>query len=184
LNETMMKVSIHVWVNEEDWERFKDFCLKKHKKLHQALGEELSRAIRHYLECETTTSPSPTLVPFSGEGHKDDVDAKSGVSPGLVRELEAIVAEIAKDFEPGGQIPIDLLRQKVVRALGDCGEKKVNRRIRWLRTFGVIESDPRFPLGRVYIVRRLSLWTGGPHGHPDTAGGLRGEWRGPHRLQV
>jgi hypothetical protein len=178
----MMKVSIHVWVNEEDWKRFKDFCLKKHKKLHQALGEELSRAIRHYLECGTTTSPTPASVPFSAEGHGAAEDAGQHASPRLLRELEAIVAEIAKDFDEGGQIPRPVLEEKVVRALGPCSRKKVNDRILLLRAFGVIESDPGFPYGRVYIVRKLSLWTGGTHGGPDPAGRLRGGWRGAHRL--
>jgi hypothetical protein len=180
----MMKVSIHVWVNEEDWERFKDFCLKKHKKLHQTLGEELSRAIRHYLECECAASPSPTSVPFSAEEHGDGEHTGPHVDPRLLRELEAIVAEIARDFDEGGQIPRPVLEAKVVRALGPCGRKKIGDRITWLTAFGVIEQDPQFPVGKVYIVRRLSLWTVGTHGGPDPAGGLRGEWRGAHRLQV
>jgi hypothetical protein len=179
-----MKIGIHVWVDEKDWTKFKEFCLRKHGKLHQVLGEELSQAIRHYLECALSPSLSTTMVPSAHEEHVDDEDTRPNVNPKLMQELEAIVAEIAKDFEPGGQIPIGILKEKVVRVLGPCGENKISNRIRLLRAFDVIGPDPGFPNGRVYIVKKLSIWSGGTHGGPDPAGGLRGEWWRGGGLQV
>lgn len=166
-------------MDPEIWERFKEYCLKKHGKLHTVLGQELERALIFYME-HIPPSPSPSgMSTIAKEEHVDDEDTRPNVNPKLMQELEAIVAEIAKDFEPGGQIPIGILKEKVVRVLGPCGENKISNRIRLLRALDVIGPDPGFPNGRVYIVRKLSIWSGGTHGGPDPAGGLRGErWRG------
>jgi hypothetical protein len=178
----MTKVSIHIWVNEAEWKEFKRFCLKKYGKLHQVLGEELSLAIRHYLECVSPSPSHATMVPSAHTQHTDHVDDLPRANSKLIQELEAIVAEIAKDFEVGGQIPVNVLRRKILNVVGPCGSKKINDRITMLQDFGVIEQDLDFKQRRVYTVKKLSLWTGGPHGHPDPAGGLRSKWTGHYRV--
>jgi hypothetical protein len=171
-------------INPEIWEQFKLYCLRKHGKLHSALGTELERALLYYMQ-HVPPTPSPEgMSTIQQDEHVDDMDGMPKVNPRLVQELETIVAEIAKDCEPGAQLPRTVLEAKIVRGLGPCGRKRINDRITWLMAFGVVEPDPQFPVGKVYIVRKLSLWTGGTHGGPDPAGGLRGQLGGAHRLQV
>jgi hypothetical protein len=178
----MMKVSIHVWVNEEDWAKFKQFCLTKHKKLHRALGDELSLAIRHYLECVAPSLSSATLVPSAYNDRMDGVVAMSDTRQVVDEEVAKVVEVLARYCEPGAQMAYNVLALRIGEATGRYSDNHVNRVIRKLLAHGVIESDHSEAKRKVFIIKNLSLWTGGTHGGPDPAGGLRGEWRGAHRL--
>jgi hypothetical protein len=179
-----MKVKVNVLIDEGVWELFKDYVYNKYRRLYGALGRELEAAILQYVS-GFSPSPSPRpMDPSAPRGTPDDTDGRPRGNQRLLQELEAIVSEIAKDFEVGGQIPLNVLKRKILNVVGPCSENKINNRIGLLQSFGVIESDPDFPGSRVYTVRKLSLWTGGTHGGPDPAGGLRGERWGAHRLQV
>lgn len=169
-----MKVGIHVWVNEEDWAKFKKFCLNKHKKLHRVLGEELSLAIRHYLECVAPSLSSAALVPSAHGERMGDVLAVPDTQRAVDEEVAKVVEVLARYCEPGAQMAYNVLALRIGEATGRYSDNHVNRVIRKLYAHGVIEPDHSSTKGRVFIVKDLSLWSGGPHGRSDPLGRLRG----------
>jgi hypothetical protein len=169
-------------INPEIWEQFKLYCLKKHGKLHSALGTELERALLYYMEhVPPSPSPSRTLA-VAHEGHMDDVATVQGTRQAVDEEVAKVVGVLAKYCEPGAQMAYDILAMRIGEATGHYSDKHVNRIIRKLYAHGVVELDHSDMKHKVFIIKDLSLWTGGTHGDPDPAGGLRGEWRGAHRL--
>jgi hypothetical protein len=171
-------------INPEIWERFKLYCLKKHGKLHSVLGMELERALLFYMAHVPPSPSSPGLLAIAHEGHTDDVAAVQDARQAVDEEVAKVVEVLARYCEPGAQMAYSVLALRIGEATGHYGDKHVNRVIRKLYAHGVIEPDHSAPKGKVFIIKDLSLWTGGPHGHPDPAGGLRGERRGAYRLQV
>jgi hypothetical protein len=169
-------------INPEIWEQFKLYCLKKHGKLHTVLGMELERALLYYMEHVPPSPSPPKTLATDHEGHTDDVTTVQASRQAVDEEVAKVVEVLARYCEPGAQMAYNVLALRIGEATGRYSDNHVNRVIRKLQAHGVIESDHSEVKRKVFTVKNLSLWTGGTHGGPDPAGGLRGEWRGAHRL--
>jgi hypothetical protein len=169
-------------INPEIWEQFKLYCLKKHGKIHSVLGMELERALLFYMEHVPPSPSHPGLLAIAHEGHTDDVATVQTARQAVDEEVAKVVEVLAKYCQPGAQMAYDVLAMRIGEATGHYGDRHIKKVIRKLYTHGVVELDHSAAKSKVFIIKDLSLWTGGTHGGPDTAGGLRGEWRGSHRL--
>jgi len=121
--------------DEEIWLKFKDYVLLKHGKLHTALGEELTEAIKTYLENQSTHSHSRN---FSGK---------------ILKEAKAIEKEILKHVSPGGSLPQNMLEGMVRRVSGVVDKRAVRNRIEALVAMGFLERDWEISMeGKVFRV--------------------------------
>jgi len=119
--------------DEEVWLKFKDYVLQKHGKLHTALGEELTKAIKTYLENQSARTRN-----FSGK---------------ILRDAKAIEKEILKHVSPGGSLPQNMLEGMIRRVSGVVDKRAVRNRIEALVAIGFLKRDWEISMeGKVYRV--------------------------------
>lgn len=128
--------SIGVFVRVRDgktWLEFKDFVLRKHGKLHTALGDELTEAIKQYLR--------------SDRAHTKNLSSR------VLKEAEAVKGEILKKVSPGGSLPQNMLENLVRRASGVMDKRSIRNRIEALVAVGFLKRDWEISMeGKVFKV--------------------------------
>jgi len=112
--------------DEEVWWRFKDFVLKKHGKLHTALSEEITRALKEYLDKQTCTHTH-----FSTSKHTRK----------LKKEIETIKEEILKRVEAGGTLHQNMLESMVREVSKVINGRSIKNRINTLIADGFLKHD-------------------------------------------
>jgi len=121
----------------EVWNRFKSFVVNKHGKLHTALGEELTEAIRQYLE----------------RADRANTLKSAGHSRKVMGELPRLKKAILEKVHVGGALPKKMLA-KIIRCTSRVGDRRsVDSRIHALIADGFLEPDWQIsPKGNVYRV--------------------------------
>jgi len=109
------------------WLKFKDFVLRKHGKLHGALGGELIHAIKFYLENADALTQSNLKYKINRRG--DDF------------EFRQIKNEVLKYVEPGGSLPLSMLREIIMRVSNVKDHRSVRSRVEKLIAEGFIKRD-------------------------------------------
>lgn len=117
-----MSVGVYVRLkNEEVWMKFKEYVLKKHQKLHGALGLELTKAIEHYLQTQET----PAIHTHTNSQSTDCNGASSnGGNSRTLKSLKTIVSQILTETEK--EIPQTRVEQIIASCAG--GEDRTMRR--------------------------------------------------------
>lgn len=119
----------------ETWNEFKEFVVRKHGKLHTALGDELIKAIKEYMRRERARTHNN----FSNKN--------------LKKEAETLKKEILSHVEPGGSLSQNVLEGIVRRASGVMNKRSVRDRIETLVAVGFLKRDWNASLeGKVFRV--------------------------------
>jgi len=104
---------LSVWnVDTEVLKAFKNFVISKHGKLHSALSEEVTNALREYLKTRAHT--------HSEKGSR------------IVRDAKILKREILKIAEPGGTLHKNQITQLAVRNLGIGDWRSIKIRVNYL----------------------------------------------------
>jgi len=93
----------------------------------------------------------------SATTREEDEGAKPKANPKLLKELQAILDEMAKTCKLGDNLSEEKFEYMIIRALGPCSRRRIKDRIMWLRALGIIEPGPFFPDVRSYVIKRLSV---------------------------
>jgi len=170
-----MKVGVHVWVEEEIWQKFKEYVMKKYGKLHGALGDELGMALLHYLQQDTHTSDdgeqyvedmhSPEPIP-----DKRDYNASSKV----IEDIPKILGVMRQYVDVGGRLSKKVLHVIIAKATSKFDERSLDSRILAMVAFDIIEPDFKTsPRGNVYIVKKTTFSIDGRRRTTNHTGRLR-----------
>ncbi|MEM2370582.1 MAG: hypothetical protein QXH51_06740 [Candidatus Bathyarchaeia archaeon] len=132
-----MGIVITVRISDENvWYRFKNYVLAKYGKIHGALGEELTKAIRQYLE------------------GKDVHTHMNGGSRRAVGELPELKKAILEKVQPGGSLPKRMLEDIIRKSSHITDRRSVEDRIKALVADGFLRREWEFG-GRVFRVMGL-----------------------------
>jgi len=116
--------------DDEIWLEFKDYVLAKHGKLHGALGEELTEALRYYLK----EKPTRTHINSAYS------NAYSNVGSRTLKNLKEITDRVLKLTEK--EIPQTMVERIITETAG--GESRTLRRyIILLNNYGILEPVRR-----------------------------------------
>jgi len=112
--------------NEEIWLKFKDFVLRKHRKLHSALADEVFAALEFYLEAQ---------------GAHTQISDPPALTKKAQKESEILKRKVLEKVSPGGSLPQKMLENIVRAALLRTDRRTVNGRIENLVATGFLERD-------------------------------------------
>jgi len=112
-----MDVIVTIRIKDAElWRRFKEYVILKYGKLHGALGEELTQAIKQYLESSSTRTHTET----------------QNISSRTMNNLRKIVKQITKVSSK--EIPQTMLEKMITEKIG--GDWRTHRKYIWLLTHG------------------------------------------------
>lgn len=133
-----MGVVVTVKIRDDGvWFEFKDYVLAKHKKLHGALGEELTEALRHYLK----EKPARTHINSACLSRK------------AFNELPELKRAILERVEPGGSIPKQMVEGIIRKVSRVTDRRAVDDRIGALIADGFLHREWELSMdGKVFRV--------------------------------
>ena len=167
-----MKRGIFVRINEEIWQKFREFVMSKHGKLYGALGEELEAALLFYLQNCTHThfdiklcmermhSPQPIqyerdYTPHEYADGMHNHDPQPTPSPSLPSRIAGDIPKILEVMrgyvQPGGRLSERLLHTIIAKATLLTNDRSLKSRLYALIALGIVQPDGD---SKVYIVRR------------------------------
>ncbi|MEM2457151.1 MAG: hypothetical protein QXG58_06490 [Candidatus Bathyarchaeia archaeon] len=134
-----MGIVVTVKIKDDDvWLDFKDYVLAKHGKIHGALGEELTEAVRQYLRNE--------------KGAHTHL-SRSRLSRKALNEVPALKKAILEKVEPGGSIPKQMLEGIIRQVSRVMDRRAVNDRIGALIADGFLQREWELSMdGKVFRV--------------------------------
>ena len=149
-----MSIQINVRIKDPlIWEKFKKFVLKKHGKLHTALGKELTKAIKFYLEAMEEDVYTHTHIQLHANIHELIFDPPSEPKPNsrTIKTLQRLIRRLAENNYTQ-EIPEDLLERFIVEEAG--GDRRTLRKYkRYLFTFGFIKRARQIKHSRKWILQ-------------------------------
>jgi hypothetical protein len=157
-----MKKRVSVWLDDEIWQRFKDYCMEKHGKLHSVMGEELASAIALLIGGVHT---------HVGQQNASNHDGKEKTDRSIYTELPAVVEAIAKNYEVGAHISRAALARVINRCCGVFDRRAVEARINALIAYGVLDRYRATGSGGVLDKVANHMYTVKSHGLSIGPGG-------------
>jgi hypothetical protein len=140
----------------ETWIEFKEYVIRKHGKLGGFLGEELTNAMRLYLDevgsftMDSTHTQNSNLTSGGSKaskkasGRRNQVEELAEKVQVALNEMSAEIGDRPIPLGPGGTLPEKHLERAIARALGVIDRRSIKNRINALASHGYIELDDRF----------------------------------------